>query len=94
MLHRYRQAEQTSVKAVRAGNSVSLRVSCNNKIPIVIPFIILLKIILRSADGEDGDQKFIDVRMRAVGRKIIILSGKGGKTIDILSLVKPTKFFT
>ena len=27
----------------------------------------------------DSDQKFIDVRMNAVKRKILILSGKGGK---------------
>ena len=31
------------------------------------------------AGGVDADQKFIDVRMRAVGRKILILSGKGGQ---------------
>ena len=31
------------------------------------------------AGSEDGDQKFVDVRMRAVRRKIIILSGKGGQ---------------
>ena len=28
--------------------------------------------------GPDEDQKFIDVRMNAVKRKILILSGKGG----------------
>ena len=32
-----------------------------------------------TAGGVDTDQKFIDVRMRAVGRKILILSGKGGQ---------------
>ena len=30
------------------------------------------------AGREDSDQKFIDVRMRAVRRKIVVLSGKGG----------------
>lgn len=35
--------------------------------------------LLCSIGGEDSDQKFIDVRMRAVGRKIVILSGKGGQ---------------
>ena len=30
------------------------------------------------AGSEDSDQKFIDIRMRAVRRKIVILSGKGG----------------
>ena len=30
------------------------------------------------AGGQDADQKFIDVRMNAVKRKIIVLSGKGG----------------
>ena len=28
--------------------------------------------------GLDEDQKFIDVRMNAVKRKILVLSGKGG----------------
>ena len=28
--------------------------------------------------GGDPDQQFIDVRMNAVKRKIVILSGKGG----------------
>lgn len=32
-----------------------------------------------SIGGKDSDQKFIDVRMRAVGRKVVILSGKGGQ---------------
>ncbi|CAI8015662.1 Cytosolic Fe-S cluster assembly factor NBP35 [Geodia barretti] len=31
-----------------------------------------------SQSREDTDQKFIDVRMRAVRRKIVVLSGKGG----------------
>lgn len=29
--------------------------------------------------GTDPDQKFIDIRMNAIKRKILILSGKGGK---------------
>lgn len=28
--------------------------------------------------GVDPDQKFIDVRMKAIRRKIVVLSGKGG----------------
>lgn len=28
--------------------------------------------------GPDEDQKFIDVRMNAIKRKILVLSGKGG----------------
>lgn len=32
----------------------------------------------------DTDQKFIDVRMRAVKRKIIVLSGKGGNLFQVL----------
>ena len=31
------------------------------------------------AGGPDEDQKFIDVRMNAIKRKILILSGKGGQ---------------
>ena len=31
-----------------------------------------------SAGAVDPDQKFIDVRMKAIKRKIMILSGKGG----------------
>ena len=29
--------------------------------------------------GVDPDQKYIDVRMNAIKRKILIVSGKGGK---------------
>ena len=31
-----------------------------------------------SLGGEDPDQKFIDLRMNAIKRKILVLSGKGG----------------
>ena len=43
--------------------------------------------------GEDGDQMFIDVRMKAIRRKIVILSGKGGKRNDALAL-QQILFFT
>jgi hypothetical protein len=38
--------------------------------------------------GADPDQKFIDVRMNAIKRKILILSGKGGigVIIDLLEV--------
>ena len=35
------------------------------------------EVCLRNS-GEDPDQKFIDVRMGAVKRRLLVLSGKGG----------------
>lgn len=37
--------------------------------------------------GVDPDQKYIDVRMNAIKRKILIVSGKGGKFV--LIFVRP-----
>ena len=34
-----------------------------------------------SVGGPDEDQKFIDVRMNAIKRKILVLSGKGGMSV-------------
>jgi len=34
--------------------------------------------------GVDPDQEMIDLRMNAIKHKILILSGKGGKTSEIL----------
>ena len=48
-------------------------------IPVIYVYSVLtISIIILTPGGVDSDQKLIDVRMRAVGRKIIILSGKGG----------------
>ena len=33
--------------------------------------------------GVDSDQKYIDVRMNAIKRKILIVSGKGGKKVCV-----------
>ena len=52
-------------------------------IPVIYVYSVLtISIILLTPGGVDSDQKLIDVRMRAVGRKIVILSGKGG-SVDI-----------
>ena len=42
-----------------------------NKQALVSPFT--------TVGGVDPDQKYIDVRMNAIKRKILIVSGKGGK---------------
>ena len=36
--------------------------------------------ILFVSGGVDPDQKLIDIRMKAIKHKILVLSGKGGKT--------------
>lgn len=65
--------------------SSSRQVSLTSHMLCVVSYMLcfsvaLLKMItFCSIGGKDSDQKFIDVRMRAVGRKIVILSGKGGQ---------------
>ena len=44
--------------------------------PVVVVVVIVVVVV---AGDPDPDQKFIDVRMNAIRRKIIILSGKGGR---------------
>lgn len=46
-----------------------------NKQALVSPFT--------TVGGVDPDQKYIDVRMNAIKRKILIVSGKGGKKVCV-----------
>ena len=40
-----------------------------------------------SIAGYDEDQKYIDVRMNAIKRKILILSGKGGQLYNTIVII-------
>ena len=42
-------------------------------------FNIVIHVYCNDLGGADPDQKLIDVRMKAIKKKVLVLSGKGGK---------------